>query len=92
MPAVTPRIPAPVVAEPVALPEELIFDKAEAAEKQEGLKLRRDTLVKDIETLQARMKEASEEDGLRLQARIDTLQRRVDFINSMLKGSKKEQE
>jgi small-conductance mechanosensitive channel len=82
----------PEIKEPEVIPEELIFDKAEAAEKTEGLKLRRETLVKDIENLQSRMKDVKEEDRLRLQARIDTLQRRVDFISDMLKGGKKDQE
>jgi small conductance mechanosensitive channel len=86
-----PQIHEPVVEEPDMIPEELIFDKAEAAEKQESLKLRRDALVKDIEALQSRLKKAEEVERLRLQARIDTLQRRVDFINGMLKNVKDKQ-
>ena len=38
-----------------------------------------------------RRKELGEE-GTRLQARIDTLQRRVDFINGMLKSTKADPE
>jgi small-conductance mechanosensitive channel len=92
MPPLGPRKWVAEEADPGTIPEELIFDKAEAAEKQEGLKLRRDTLVKDIESLQARVKEAEEPERLRLQARIDLLQRRVDFINGMLKSAKEDPE
>jgi small-conductance mechanosensitive channel len=87
MPPLGPRRWEPEGEEQEMIPEELIFDKAERAEKQEELKLRRDALVKDIESLQARIKKAEEGEGKRLEARIDILQRRVDFINGMLSSA-----
>jgi small-conductance mechanosensitive channel len=67
-----------------AIPEELIFDKAEAAEKSDLLRRKRDEYKKDVAELESRLKEAGEEEQPRLKARIEMLKNRVEYIGNML--------
>jgi small-conductance mechanosensitive channel len=67
-----------------AIPEELIFDKAEAAEKSDLLQKKRDEYKRDISELEGRLKEAGEKEKFRLEARIEMLNRRVEYIGNMI--------
>jgi small-conductance mechanosensitive channel len=69
---------------PDYIPEELIFDKAEAAEKSELLRRKRDEFLKDAAKLEGRLKEAGEEERSRLESRIELLKNRAEYIGKML--------
>jgi small-conductance mechanosensitive channel len=66
------------------VPEEILFDKAEAAEHLERLRLERTALVEKQADLRVKAKKADEEEGKRLKRKVELIQKRCDEIGQEL--------
>jgi small-conductance mechanosensitive channel len=66
------------------IPEELIFDKAEQAERLEQLKRIRDQLVAKVKELRARLKKADKDDKPSIQRKIERRLKRAEAIGDII--------
>jgi len=64
--------------------ENLVFDKAEAAEKLEQFRAEQDTLREEIKQLEGQLKNADEAERARLEKQIDECRRRSEAIDGLL--------
>jgi len=76
--------PDPAEMVPDRLPEEMIFDKAEEAERLEHLRIERDALSADVVELEAAIKSAAENERQKLERRCNVLNRRIQRITDEL--------
>lgn len=70
-------------------PEEIIFDKADKAQKIEELQFEHDNLAKEIVELESSKKDSSEEDVVLIQKEIDRKEKKVDSLKSRIDTSLK---
>lgn len=68
------------------VPEELIFDKAEEAERKGQLQIESEEIGGEITQLEAELKTAEDADRPRLERKIEKLRRRVEEITKELEG------
>lgn len=80
----------PVGAEVDTIPEELIFDKAEQAEKLEELRAERESLLAEAKALGESLARAGEADRPGLEAEIARRNRRVEAIAEILEAGEKD--
>ncbi len=87
-------IPEVAVDQPKAeesMPEEVVFDKADAAESQESLKLRHDELVEQIKSLKERiMKSVDEAEKKELELQRERLETRREHLARAIEAAKAE--
>lgn len=67
------------------LPEDLVFDKAEAAETLENMKLRREELEMEIKQLEKEMDQAFGDEKERLTHHIEHRKNQIDFLSARIK-------
>ena len=70
------------------VPQELIFDKVEEAERVDQLRMTRDQLVAEIEELEQRLEDADQADRPRLEEEIGVLRARSEAIAGQLENAK----
>jgi hypothetical protein len=80
---------APVV--PEQAPEELIFDKADEAEKLKQLRLEYDTLREEVSTLEAELKKAGEKNRDALEQEVARSKNRIIAIERLFESAKKQE-
>jgi small-conductance mechanosensitive channel len=85
-------IPAQVSVEtgpatPEQAPEEMIFDKAEKAERLGQLRLEHDTLREEIGALESELKKADEKDKASLEREIKRRENRINAIERLLESA-----
>jgi len=68
------------------VPEELIFDKAEEAERLEQLRFERDKLLKEVEELEDRLKDADSAERSQLESEIELRRSRCEEITKEVDG------
>jgi small conductance mechanosensitive channel len=76
--------PDPKEMAPEQLPEKMIFDKAEEAERIEHLRIEREALVANVAELDTAIKTADEKEQPKLERRRDILNRRCQRITDQL--------
>lgn len=79
---------APTEPPPAPAPEALIFDKAEAAERMERLRVERATLANAVKELETRLKTADESERGQIQDEIERTHNRMDAIARVLQTVK----
>lgn len=72
--------------------ENLVFDKAEAAEKAEQFREERDSIAGEIKELEGRLKEAGEEERPALETQIEQLRRKAEAIDGVLEQEEKKED
>ncbi|MBL7154820.1 MAG: mechanosensitive ion channel [Phycisphaerae bacterium] len=72
------------------IPEELIFDKAEQAERLEQLKAIRDQLAAELKDLQANLKKVEKDEKPAIEKRIDRKQKRAKAIEKIIETYQEE--
>jgi DNA-binding transcriptional MerR regulator len=85
-------IPEVAVEQPEAeesTPEEVVFDKADAAESQEALQLRHNELIEEIKSLKERIKKSEEEEEKQeLEAQRERLETRCEHLARVIEAAK----